>query len=829
MGCTCFGAPKGEPTATAEEHAAEEEESAASYLRLWYLRWNFAALSPRSKAASEKAALRIQTRFRVRHAREEAEMERIEPPSSAAVAAAYRLIDDLDGDGALSQPEVLHATFSKPDVRALLALPEGVDEASFEALFSMLDPSDVGHVPLEEFSAFVAAIHRECARQSLGSRGQQGREAARELAAAKEDKGADAPRRGSGGSAGAAKQPFPFAVGARVRHTGRGAGAVAEHMADGRTRIVFDGGEEHRYKPSSLYKLAKLSYRFAVGARVRHASRGAGVVVEQVSDGRTRVRFDDGDEHRYKASSMHKFSAEEGSVLHHGDKVGGSLQQGLGELSGVREGSLREGSRGLTRTEKRALKQQREDVEHFAALSPRSKAASEKAALRIQTRFRGRHAREEAEMERIEVQMTSSITRRKTKSVSERQVLTVVNDYAVGAQLGEGAFGRVVRATYTPTKEERAIKILTRSVLRRKRMGKGTAYDSVLREIVVMKRLDHPNCVRLFEVIDDPEHDELYLVMEFVDGGDLSAPIKKKLFTTEDTLRMWMRDVVLGLEHLHNSGICHRDIKPENVLWDSKAKRAKLADFGVSTLCGTGRAGDYVKATQGTPAFFAPEMSGDDKTGARVYSGKAADCWALGVCLYMWMYLKAPFEAPTTHMLLEKIKNAEQHEHLEFIDDLVGRSSEVMALLNGLLTRKPIQRLRVRDMRHDAFLTMDGVLELPVATRVHPRTHLQDAITAVMSRNTVVQRASLTFEQRQTAAAPAPAPSPAPAGAEAVRTRRTYTVEEETTADLNVAILSHDYNAPENQPPVSKLAVTEASSEVRESDTLAQINVGLEC
>ena len=77
--------------------------------------------------------------------------------------------------------------------------------------------------------------------------------------------------------------------------------------------------------------------------------------------------------------------------------------------------------------------------------------------------------------------------------------------------------------------------------------------------------------------------------------------------------------------------------------------------------------------------------------------------------------------------------------------------------------------------------------------------------------------------------AAAPAPAPAPAGAEAVRTRRTYTVEEETTADLNVAILSHDYNAPENQPPVSKLAVTEASSEVRESDTLAQINVGLEC
>ena len=516
-------------------------------------------------------------------------------------------------------------------------------------------------------------------------------------------------------------------------------------------------------------------------------------------------------------------ASKRSSFLNRSDKVSGFLQ-GLTEVSGTSEGSRREASRGLTRKEKKALRKQQEDIEHYAALSPRSKEASEKAALRIQTLFRGHHAREEAEMERIEVQMTKSITRRKTKSISERQVLTVVNDYAVGAQLGEGAFGRVVRATYKPTKEERAIKILTRSVLRRKRMGRGTAYDSVLREIAVMKRLDHPNCVRLFEVIDDPEHDELYLVMEYVDGGDLSAPIKKKLFTSEDTLRMWMRDVVLGLEHLHNSGVCHRDLKPENVLWDSKAKRAKLADFGVSTLCGQGRAGDYVKASQGTPAFFAPEMCGDDKTGARVYSGKAADCWALGVCLYMWMYLKPPFEAPTTHMLLENIKNAEHQSvftSLEF-DDLVGRSTEVMALLNGLLARKPTLRLRVKDMRHDAFLTMNGMLELPVATRVHPRTHLQDTITAVMCRNTVLQRTSLSFGDRQTATGPAP---------DGVEIRRTSTVEEETTADIQKAIESHDYNAPENQPPGSKLAVGQSHSvsAAPESDSLAQINVELEC
>ena len=87
-----------------------------------------------------------------------------------------------------------------------------------------------------------------------------------------------------------------------------------------------------------------------------------------------------------------------------------------------------------------------------------------------------------------------------------------------------------------------------------------------------------------------------------------------------------MRDVVLGLEHLHHSGVCHRDLKPENILWDASAQRAKIADFGVSAICGEGRAGDYVRGTAGTPAFFAPEMCGDDKTGVRAYSGKARTC-----------------------------------------------------------------------------------------------------------------------------------------------------------------------------------------------------------
>ena len=91
--------------------------------------------------------------------------------------------------------------------------------------------------------------------------------------------------------------------------------------------------------------------------------------------------------------------------------------------------------------------------------------------------------------------------------------------------------------------------------------------------------------------------------------------------------------------HLATDGkpaLVHRDLKPENIMWDAAARRAKLADFGVSAICGAGRAGDYVRGTAGTPAFFAPEMCGDDsemrgddsemcgddRMRARGYSGK---------------------------------------------------------------------------------------------------------------------------------------------------------------------------------------------------------------
>ena len=347
------------------------------------------------------------------------------------------------------------------------------------------------------------------------------------------------------------------------------------------------------------------------------------------------------------------------------------------------------------------------------------KAEAEKAAKFMQRCYRGRLGRSRADAYKVEVQMRSRVNI--TKAEDDEDRITHINEYEVGKILGQGAYGIVYKAS-GPERGEVAIKVLNRSVLGRKKVGKGTALDSVFKEIGVMKQLSHPNCVQLYEVIDDADHHCMYLVMEFVAGGDLNYPITQKKTVTEDEMRRWMRDSVVGLEYLHSYNILHRDIKPENILWDEKNQLAKLADFGVSTISEGGQHKDYVKATAGTPAFYAPEMCGDDKTGAKVYSGRAADVWALGVCVYMWMFHRLPFEAPTVFMLMEAIREGE----LE-IPDTYPASADLTELLRGLLAKKPRHRLRIKDLRRNAWMTNNHSEPLPVPAHLataHATVHI---------------------------------------------------------------------------------------------------------
>lgn len=193
---------------------------------------------------------------------------------------------------------------------------------------------------------------------------------------------------------------------------------------------------------------------------------------------------------------------------------------------------------------------------------------------------------------------------------------------------------------------------------------------SLLHEVAVMKKLRHKNIVTLHEVIDDPEAEKLYLVMQYVDKGPLATVQRDGTCSVRippERLAHVGRQVAAGLEYLHSKGVVHRDVKPENLLVDS-SDRVYLADFGVSDVFAatTGTpTNDDGMTFRGTPLFMAPELmlSGSvemDTNPLATYSSSSKgsssaegeawylrtklDMWSLGVTLYFLLYGRSPFD-----------------------------------------------------------------------------------------------------------------------------------------------------------------------------------------
>jgi len=165
----------------------------------------------------------------------------------------------------------------------------------------------------------------------------------------------------------------------------------------------------------------------------------------------------------------------------------------------------------------------------------------------------------------------------------------------------------------------------------------------------------------------------------------------------EDKARFYFKQLVEGLEHCHNNGVCHRDLKPENLLLDTDGN-LKISDFGFSTLNigdadgdGNTRA-ELLHTTCGTPNYVAPEVLGKDG-----YDGKKADVWSIGVILYVLLAGYLPFDENTMAALFQKIKNAD----FEYPDWF---SSEARDLLSKILIPDPAHRAKLSDLKNHPWM-----------------------------------------------------------------------------------------------------------------------------
>ena len=161
------------------------------------------------------------------------------------------------------------------------------------------------------------------------------------------------------------------------------------------------------------------------------------------------------------------------------------------------------------------------------------------------------------------------------------------------------------------------MKAANKSKLKRKLLTRTTsAYTLLEQEIAILKKMDHQNIVKLQEVIDDPDNDKLYIVMELVKKGALGSKTYWKcenVLLEDDSpvpcvplekLRKYARDFLNGLNYLHNfAKIVHRDIKPDNLLID-EFDNLKIADFGVASLMNDH---DEIQGETGTKSFLTPE------------------------------------------------------------------------------------------------------------------------------------------------------------------------------------------------------------------------------
>ncbi|QSS65946.1 calcium/calmodulin-dependent protein kinase [Histoplasma capsulatum] len=220
-------------------------------------------------------------------------------------------------------------------------------------------------------------------------------------------------------------------------------------------------------------------------------------------------------------------------------------------------------------------------------------------------------------------------------------------------------------------------------------------------EIAIMKKLNHPNLVALYEVLDDPTEDSLYMVMEMckkgvimkVGLGECSDPYQN------ESCRCWFRDLILGVEYLHAQNIVHRDIKPDNCLLTNDDV-LKVVDFGVSEMFQKD-SDMYTAKSAGSPAFLPPELCvakhGD-------ISGTAADIWSMGVTLYCLRYGRIPFEKESIFELYESIRNDEVKYENETDEDFID-------LMTNILQKDPTKRIKMPELRVRAVHKFKRLIE----------------------------------------------------------------------------------------------------------------------
>ncbi|XP_068168695.1 SNF related kinase b [Antennarius striatus] len=266
--------------------------------------------------------------------------------------------------------------------------------------------------------------------------------------------------------------------------------------------------------------------------------------------------------------------------------------------------------------------------------------------------------------------------------------------YHLGRTLGRGHFAVVKLARHVNTGQLFAVKMIDKTKL------DVMAASHLLQEVRCMRLVQHPNVVRLYEVIDTPS--TLYLVMELAEGGDLYDYIlRHEGGVAEGTAKRHFAQIVRAVAYCHQLHVVHRDLKPENVVFFPQQGAVKLTDFGFSNLF---QPGTMLATSCGSLAYSAPEILLGEE-----YHAPAVDIWSLGVILYMLVCGVPPFQETNDSETLIMILDCRYcvPEHI---------SGDCRDLISRMLQKDPSRRASLEEIEaHDWLQGLDSALLSPEA------------------------------------------------------------------------------------------------------------------
>ena len=228
----------------------------------------------------------------------------------------------------------------------------------------------------------------------------------------------------------------------------------------------------------------------------------------------------------------------------------------------------------------------------------------------------------------------------KENFVGEEKGKKLLDYYDVLKQLGKGGYGKVYEVKKKGTEEIRACKHLSKLDVKN--------LEKFRREIDYMKKMDHPNIIKIYEVYESDR--SLYIIMELCKGGEIFDRIiehinNKQMYSEKDAADIF-KQVMSCIQYCHNHNICHRDLKPENILYlnagDEKDNPIKIIDFGLSQAC------DKLKTRVGTAYYVSPEILKGKYT-------ELCDIWSAGVILYILLSGDPPFNGENDSVIYSKI------------------------------------------------------------------------------------------------------------------------------------------------------------------------------